>query len=163
MKARQGYHRRLDLLEYRSCATSQHSFNESEVRTGAFGKMRKNSRKKPKMSTVDFCQGALRGHIAPPAVGSAKLRISKAARKLGWSVSRTKDVWYADPRVSIDGEELRDVEALTGLKYGRDEAKELDEAINRASALLADMPANSPRSLAHALLEAARILAGAGT
>ncbi len=112
------------------------------------------------MSTVDFCQSALRERIAPRAVGSVKTRIHMAARKLGWSSSRTKDVWYADPRVSISADELREIEETSGIRYGREEARELDAAIGRATALLVEMQANSPRSLAHALVEAARILAG---
>lgn len=122
--------------------------------------MRKNSRKNPKMSTVDFCQLALRERIAPRTVGSVKTRIHSAARKLGWSSSRTKDVWYADPRVSISAEELREIEETSGIRYGREEARELDAAIGRATALLVEMQAHSPRTLAHALVEAARILAG---
>lgn len=121
--------------------------------------MRKNSRKNPKMSTVDFCQTALRERIAPPSIGSVKSRIHSAARKLGWSSSRTKDVWYADPRVSISADELREIEEKSGVRYGREEARELDAAISRATALLVEMQANSPRTFAHALIEAARILA----
>ena len=122
--------------------------------------MRRNSRKNPIMSTVDFCQSALRDHISPPALGSVKTRIIKAARRLDWSPSRTRDVWYADPRVSISAEELREIEETAGIRYGREEARELDAAIGRATALLVEMQANSPRTLAHALVEAARILAG---
>ncbi|MDX3926763.1 MAG: hypothetical protein QHC90_13290 [Shinella sp.] len=91
-----------------------------------------------------------------------KQRIHFAARKLGWSPSRTKDVWYADPRISISAEEMREIEEISGIRYGREEARELDEAIERATALLVELQKNSPRSLAHALIEAARILAGSG-
>lgn len=122
--------------------------------------MRKKYRKNPKMSTVEFCQEALKTRIAPPSLGSVKRRITVAAREMGWSVSRTKDVWYADPRVSIDGEELREIELKAGIEYGREEARDLDAAIGRATALLVEMQAHSPRTLAHALIEAARILAG---
>lgn len=122
--------------------------------------MRKNNRKNPKMSTVVFCQSALRESIAPASAGSVKMRINSAARKLGWSSSRTKDVWYADPRVSISADELREIEETAGIRYGREEAKDLDAAISRATALLVEMEAHSPRTLAHALIEAARILAG---
>lgn len=124
--------------------------------------MRKSCRKNPKMSTVEFCQNALRTRIAPPSVGSVKSRIASAARALGWSVSRTKDVWYADPRVSIDSDELHVIEAKAGIEYGREEARELDREIEHATELLVAMQTGSPRTLAHALIEAARILAGAG-
>ena len=125
--------------------------------------MRKNHRKNPKMSTVEFCQRALRTRIAPPSVGSVKSRITAAARDLGWSISRTKDVWYADPRVSIDGAELYEIETKAGIQYGREEARELDREIEHATSLLVAMQAGSPRTLAHALVEAARILARTGT
>lgn len=124
--------------------------------------MPKSNRKIPKMSTAEFCQYALRDRIAPPSHGSVKARITSAARKLGWSISRTKDVWYADPRVSISAEELHEIEKKTGVYYGREEARELDRDIEHATALLVEMQAVSPRTLAHAIIEAARILARSG-
>lgn len=125
--------------------------------------MPKSNRKIPKMSTVEFCQNALRDRIAPPSHGSVKARITAAARKLGWSISRTKDVWYADPRVSISADELHAIEKKTGVHYGREEARELEREIENATALLVAMQAGSPRTLAHALIQAARILARSGT
>lgn len=114
------------------------------------------------MSSVEFCQQALRGHIAPPSIGSVKERIAYAARKLGWSPYRARDVWYADPRVSISAEEMRIIEEKSGIEYGREEARELDQEIARAAAILVQLQKSGPRSLAHALIEAARILAGSG-
>ncbi len=114
------------------------------------------------MSTVEFCQRAARDRIAPPSIGSVKIRIDYFARKMKLTQTRARDIWYANPRVSIGAEELRAIEEKAGVRYGREEARELDAAIDRASALLVEMPAGSPRSLAHALLEAARILARAG-
>lgn len=97
----------------------------------------KNGRRSPKMSTVEFfCQDAMRNTIAPKSVGSVKDRITKAARDLRWSYSRTKDAWYADSRISINPEELFRVEAVSGLSYARQEMRENDEAIARADALL---------------------------
>ena len=125
--------------------------------------MPKIDRNIPKMSTVEFCQSSLKQRIAPPSIGSVKARITFAARCLRWSISRTKDVWYADPRVSISADELHAIEKKTGVYYGREEARELDRDIEHATALLVAMQAGSPRTLAHALIEAARILAGAGT
>lgn len=91
---------------------------------------------KSEMSTVEFCQRALREEIAPPSIGSVKLRIRTAARDLGWSYTRTKDAWYADPRISIKPEELFRVEAVSGLSYARQEMRKNDHAIERANALL---------------------------
>lgn len=43
--------------------------------------------------------------IAGPA-GLVKARIRSAAKALGWSYSRTKDLWYADPRTRVDSPEI---------------------------------------------------------
>lgn len=88
------------------------------------------------MSCVEFTQHALRNQIAPPSIGSVKARIRHAARRLGWSHSRAKDCWYADPRISISADELRAVEEHSGLRYGRKELKEIDALIARSTALL---------------------------
>jgi hypothetical protein len=122
--------------------------------------MRKFNRKNPIMSTVDFCQSALRDRISPPGQGSVKSRILKAARKLDWSPSRTRDVWYADPRVSISVEELREIEEEAGITYGRNEARELSTLIGRADALLAGSETDQNRTLVHALSAFIRALDG---
>ena len=114
------------------------------------------------MSCVEFCQHAARDRIAPPSLGSVKVRIAHFARKMKLSPTRARDIWYANPRVSIKADELREIEEKAGVRYGRQEARELDDEIARATALLVELQKDSPRSLAHALIEAARILAGAG-
>jgi len=89
------------------------------------------------MSSVEFAQYALRERVAPPGAGvNVSDRIRVAARRLGWTHSRTKDAWYADPRISINADELRDIENAAGLRYGRQEHAELNEIISRADALL---------------------------
>lgn len=88
------------------------------------------------MSAVEFCQYALKERIAPATVGSIKERITRAARRTGWSFNRTRDVWYADPRVSIKAEQLVQIEALSGLEYARREVRTNDDIIARAEALL---------------------------
>lgn len=109
---------------------------------------------KSEMSTVEFCQRALREEIAPPSIGSVKLRIRTAARDLGWSYTRTKDAWYADPRISIKPEELFRVEAVSGLSYARQEMRRNDRAIERADALLAGQDPRLLRTLVAAVREA---------
>jgi hypothetical protein len=90
---------------------------------------------KSEMSSVElFAQDALQNYIAPK--GKLKDRLRKCATTLGWSHSRVNDVWYADPRITIRGRELVQIEQVTGLRYGRKELKEIDAYINRASALL---------------------------
>ncbi|WP_245298317.1 hypothetical protein [Sinorhizobium sp. A49] len=115
------------------------------------------------MSTVEFCQSALKERIAPPSLGSVKRRITVAAREMGWSISRTKDVWYADPRVSIDGDELREIEDKAGIEYGREEAREISELIDRADALLARSETDQNRTLVAAFRAFIGVLDRAGT
>ena len=92
---------------------------------------------KSEMSSVDFASTALQRYVAPKTEGhNVKDRIRLAARRLNWSFSRTKDVWYADPRVSIDADELRAIEEAAGVKYGRAQVRTIEELIAKADALL---------------------------
>lgn len=88
------------------------------------------------MSSVEFVSDALRRSNAPPTLGNVKARIRHASRSLGWKHSRTKDAWYADPRIAFRHEEIRRVEEIAGVRYGRQELKEIDRLISRADALL---------------------------
>jgi hypothetical protein len=90
------------------------------------------------MSSVEFVSCALRERVAPPSLGSVKARVRHAARRLGWSPSRTKDCWYADPRISISADEIKKIEQETGLHYGRQELRTNDDLIAKAEALLGD-------------------------
>lgn len=99
--------------------------------------MSEKASEKSKMSTVDFVQFALRERIAPHSSGkNVKDRIRAASRSLGWSFSRTKDAWYADPRMSISADEIREVEETAGVRYGRKEITKNDRIIAKAEALL---------------------------
>jgi hypothetical protein len=98
--------------------------------------MSEKASEKSEMSCVDFVSYGLREHIAPPGVGPVKARIRHASRKLGWTPNRTKDAWYADPRIALSADEVRDIEEQTGLRYGRQELKAIDAYISRAEALL---------------------------
>lgn len=88
------------------------------------------------MSTVDFCQIAMRERIAPPSLGTVKQRILHAARKTGFGYYRARDIWYADHRVSINADELKQIEKLSGANYGREELRDVNTLIARADALL---------------------------
>ena len=89
------------------------------------------------MSSAVFAQMALRDRVAPPSIGSVKQRITVAARKLGWKVSRAKDVWYADPRISIDADEMRAIERLSGLVYAaQQEVRTNEELIAKIDAFM---------------------------
>lgn len=116
--------------------------------------MRKTRVEKSDMSTVEFCQSALRERIAPPSIGSVKQRIVYAARKTGWSYTRVRDLWYADPRISIKAEQLFHIEALSGLEYARQEMRTNDAAIERATALLGGEDTHLIRTLVAAVFSA---------
>ena len=88
------------------------------------------------MSSVAFAQMALRDRIAPRDKGSVKQRIALAARKLDVKESRAKDIWYADPRVSIDADEMQRIEEVSGLVYAKQEMRTNDELIAKLDALM---------------------------
>lgn len=112
--------------------------------------MSENRLEKSEMSSVDFASCALRQHIAPKgSAENVKDRIRLAARRLGWSFSRTKDVWYADPRVSLDVDEMRVIEEKARVKYGRAEVREFDEFIASADEIIARADALLARPDAH--------------
>lgn len=98
--------------------------------------MSEKALEKSEMSTVEFCQSALRNEIAPPSAGSVKARIRLAAHRVGWSFSRTKDVWYADHRVSITGLELKTIEAESGWRYAQKELRTNDAILAQYEAIL---------------------------
>lgn len=116
--------------------------------------MSEKASEKSEMSTVEFCQRALRDEIAPPSFGNVSARIRKASRDLGWSYTRTKDAWYADPRISIKPAELFRVEAVSGLVYAREELRKNDVAIERATSLLGGEDTRLVRTLVAAFREA---------
>lgn len=91
------------------------------------------------MSSVEFAQYALRERVAPRSLGRGKARLRHATHVMGrrqWSANRVRDCWYADQRISPNADEIRDIEEITGLRYGRQELKEIDRLIARADALL---------------------------
>lgn len=110
------------------------------------------------MSSVEFTQNALRNHIAPAGVGSVKARLRHASRKLGWSASRTRECWYGRERVRISADEIKKIEETTGLRYGREELRTIDELINRADALLHGTDADFYRPFLDAMRAAARLV-----
>lgn len=109
------------------------------------------------MSSVEFSQYALRNHVAPPSIGSVKARLRHAGRQLSWTANRIKDAWYADPRITMSADEIHELEALTGLRYGREELRTVDDLIARADALLDGPEADFFRPFADAIRAMARI------
>ena len=89
------------------------------------------------MCELAWASEMLQERIAPPGSASNKKgRIGVAASELGWRYSRVKDVWYRDERVSLKPKELREIEEVSGVEYGRKELREVDQIISRADALL---------------------------
>jgi hypothetical protein len=84
------------------------------------------------MDELAWASVQLRERVAPR--GSVKERIRSAARLLQWKFSRTKAVWYADERVALKARELRRIEELTGVTYGKQELAEVNRLIARAEA-----------------------------
>lgn len=110
------------------------------------------------MTELAFASNALRTRIAPPGrAPSVGERIRAAALALRWSFSRTKDVWYADPRVSLKPRELRDVEEVSGVRYGREELRSVEDLIANADTLLVGHEADFYRPFVAAF----RAMAGA--
>lgn len=103
------------------------------------------------MSKTEFCQDILQRKIAPVSVGTVGERIKLCARRLGWTISRTRDVWYADYRVRVRAEEMEQIEQIAGVRYARNEVSEVKRAIARADALLDDKDENFSRALAAAM------------
>jgi len=100
-------------------------------------KLEKPSEKSNTMSEITWASETLRQYVAPPdSAQEVKARIRNAARALGWEYGRARSIWYADERVAVRPRELRQLEDYTGLRYGRQELRELDLLIGRADALL---------------------------
>ena len=119
--------------------------------------MSDNRVEKSDMSAVEFTQYALRNHVAPPGIGSVKARLRHASRRLGWTYNRVRDAWYADPRISISADELRKIEEKTGLRYGREELRTINDLISRADALLDGPEADFFRPFVDAMRAVARL------
>lgn len=98
------------------------------------------------MRKTEFCQDILQRKIAPVLVGTVGERIKICARRLGWSISRTRDVWYADHKIRINPDEMEQVEQTAGVRYARNEVSEVKRAIARADAFLDDKDENLRRA-----------------
>lgn len=109
------------------------------------------------MYSVCEASNLLQTRIAPPSVAaSVSARIRHASRRLGWTYSRTKNVWYRDAR-TIQSHEMDRVEEVAGLNKARDTLHEIDQYIERAESILAE----SDPSLAGPFAAAMRAFFGA--
>jgi hypothetical protein len=112
------------------------SFNNSIKPTMGLEMSETHSEKSEMANALEFCQSSLREQIAPRSRGSVKERIVYAARKTGFGFNRTKDIWYADERVSIGADEIKKIEHLAGVTHERTELRDLDDLIAKATILL---------------------------
>jgi hypothetical protein len=72
-----------------------------------------------------------------------KAAISRARRRLGWSYSRTRAVWYADIRIRLAAYELDELRAKAvalRLEKERDRYESLADRIARLESALAPQP-----------------------
>lgn len=119
---------------------------------------------KSEMHELVWASNVLRTHVAPPGSAAGKVeRIRNAAHALKWKFSRAKDVWYADERVSLKPREIRKIEEVSGVRYGRQEVEEIDRLISRADALLEGADADFYRPFVTAFRAFARALDRTGT
>jgi hypothetical protein len=88
------------------------------------------------MSGVQQASEILQKRIAPVGLcQSVAERIRHASRKLGWSYSRTKEIWYRNAR-AIQYEEMLKAKEVAGIADGKNELKEIDTLIANADRLL---------------------------
>lgn len=89
-----------------------------------------------KMSGVHQASEIIQTKIAPVGLcQSVAERIRHAARKLGWSYSRTKEIWYRNAR-SIQYEEMLKAKEVAGLTDAKIELTKVDELIANADRLI---------------------------
>jgi len=126
--------------------------------------MSKNPSENSEMSELVFASQILKEHVAPRSVGDQiKARIRYASRKLGWSYTRTSDVWYGDERISLKPRELRQIEDYTGIYYERKEVQEVDDLIEAADRFFVGEDENFIRAFFAALRTFRRTLDSTGT
>lgn len=70
-----------------------------------------------------------------PAGDSVKAAISRARRRLGWSYSRTRAVWYADLRIRLAAYELDELRAKALARRPEQERDRYDMLIDRIARL----------------------------
>jgi hypothetical protein len=106
--------------------------------------MNEKASEKNEMNSTAFAQGALQNRVAPITVGSIKRRITVAARELNkvapndrqWKISRVAAAWYADDRISLNADEMRDIERVSGLVYAQQEMRTNDQIIAQIDAFM---------------------------
>jgi len=93
-----------------------------------------------------------------PAGDSVKMAMQRAWRRLdGWTFNRVRDVWHADKRIVVSGDELIQLRELTSqAKATRDDLESLYERISRIETALSISDQSFHRIAIDALREAMR-------
>ena len=90
------------------------------------------------MSAITEASGLVQTLAEPrPVSDSVKAAIGRAARRLGWAYSRTKDIWYRDARITIKADEIDQLRAAAA-------RHELDIAVAHVVALRQSLAATDP-------------------
>lgn len=88
------------------------------------------------MSGVELASEIIQKRIAPVGLcQSVAERIRHAARKLGWTYSRTKEIWYRNAR-TVHYHEMKRAEEVAGLASAKQELNEVEALITNADVLL---------------------------
>jgi hypothetical protein len=117
-----------------------------------------------KMSGVELASEIIQKRIAPVGLRqSVADRIRHAARKLGWSYSRTKEIWYRNAR-TIQFHEMQKAKEVAGVPLEKhEELEDVDDLVERAETLLRSNNPRVRRALFAAMRTFARNLVGART
>jgi hypothetical protein len=94
------------------------------------------------LTTLEEAQSLVRDLAKPcPPGDKTKAAIRRAYRRIGcWTQNRVRDVWYADRRIAVSGDEINHLRAVAAARRregeARDYLKEFDERITRLEACL---------------------------
>lgn len=115
------------------------------------------------MSGVELASEIIQKRIAPVGLcQSVAERIRHASRKLGWTYSRTKEIWYRNAR-TIQYDEMQKAKEVAGVKLEtHEDLEEVDDLIERAEAILGSKNPRVRRALFAAMRTFARRLASPG-
>lgn len=88
----------------------------------------------------------------PARGGRVKAALRKVHEALpGWAYSRVRDVWYGSEKITVSGDELRQVERAAARRKqneqeARDEIEQLRERLSRLEERLGDPGTNMDRN-----------------
>jgi hypothetical protein len=74
-------------------------------------------------------------------------KVKRVAESLGWSLTRTRDVWYCDPRVNISAQELAQVDAAISNSPATKSRENLEERVAKLEAHVFGMARGQDRTV----------------